>query len=221
MPHTEEKKREVLKEKAKKKASGAKPHGHSGPTAETGKTGNIPICSKNSKDNAHRQEGGRQNFCPFATSWPALPSKAFKPVTTTVTIPKTSEPPSAKAPSTAENIINKAPTTVSVNDDAQLINILKMLINVIRSLIAGRQTPAALAARQLLEPLVPVLHGIHYRNSMNARGKPCPFVLQWNVRFLRPRHADLALRLVAMDSPTDVIALQETYERKDKDFQAS
>lgn len=41
-------------------------------------------------------------------------------------------------------------------------------------------------------------------------------MLQWNVRSLRPRHADLVLRLIAMKTPPDVIALQETNVRKDE-----
>lgn len=51
---------------------------------------------------------------------------------------------------------------------------------------------------------------------MNARVKPRPSVLQWNVRSLRPRHADLVLRLLAMNIPPDVIALQETNVRKEE-----
>ena len=51
---------------------------------------------------------------------------------------------------------------------------------------------------------------------MNTRRKPRPYVLQWNVRSLRPRHADLVLRLLAMNTPPDVIALQETNVRQDE-----
>lgn len=60
-----------------------------------------------------------------------------------------------------EHSVNRVPAAVSVNDDEKLINLLKMLVNVVRSLIASRQTPAALAAEQLLEALVPVLDGLH------------------------------------------------------------
>lgn len=67
----------------------------------------------------------------------------------------------SKASSTVEHSVNTVPTAASVNDDEKLINLLKMLVNVVKSLIAGRQTPAALAAEQLLEALVPVLDGLH------------------------------------------------------------
>lgn len=160
---TLKKKRKFLKEKAKKKASGEKPSSRSArPAATNGKTEDIPARTKNSKDNARRQESGKRNFCLSAISWPALPSKASEPVSAKITPPKASEPaPSKASQSAVVNSVNRVPTAVSVNDDKQLINLLKMLVNVVRSLIAGRKTPAALAAEQLLEALVPVLDGLH------------------------------------------------------------
>lgn len=59
-----------------------------------------------------------------------------------------------------KNIENTVHEQVSANEDVQLVNLLKMLVKVIRSLIAGRKTPAASAAEQLLEALVPVLDGL-------------------------------------------------------------
>ncbi|KAH7986883.1 hypothetical protein HPB52_024663 [Rhipicephalus sanguineus] len=170
----------------------------------------TPPCKINSSDSVRQREGQRRNFL-SATSWPALPSKTSEPVSEKIASHKASEPASTKAPPTVENSVNN---TVPVEDDAHLINLLKMLVNVIRALIAGRQTPAALAAEQLLEALVPVSTAFA-KNSMNSR-KPRPFVLQWNVRSLRPRHADLVLRLLAMNTPPDVIALQESNVRKDE-----
>lgn len=157
------KKLKVLKEKAKKKASGDKMRSRtSREAAANGTTKDVPARSKNSTVSLNRSDGGRHDYCNLATSWPALPSKPSDPVTTSkVAPPKTSEPAFDKAPSTTENTVNRAPKTASVNDDAQLINLLKMLVNVVRSLIAGRQTPAALAAEQLLEALVPVIDGLH------------------------------------------------------------
>lgn len=159
---TLKKKLNVLKEKAKKKASGKHPSSRSArPAATNGKNEDVPARSKNTKDTAHRPESGKRNFCLSAISWPALPSKASEPVTAKITPPKASEPAPSKASSTVEKPVNRVPTAVSVNDDEQLINLLKMLVKVVRSLIAGRQTPAALAAEQLLEALVPVLDGLH------------------------------------------------------------
>ncbi|KAH7935889.1 hypothetical protein HPB52_014639 [Rhipicephalus sanguineus] len=125
------------------------------PTAAHGKT-DVPARSKNSSDSVRQREGQRRNFL-SATSWPALPSKTSEPVSEKIASHKASEPASTKALPTVENTVNN---TVPVEDDAHLINLLKMLVNVIRALIAGRQTPAALAAEQLLEALVPVLDGL-------------------------------------------------------------
>ncbi|KAL1467156.1 hypothetical protein MTO96_042360 [Rhipicephalus appendiculatus] len=146
----------VLKKKAKEKASGEKARNRSTrPSAADAKT-NIPARSNYITDSVRQKEGQKRNFL-SATSWPALPSKTSEPVSEKIASHKVSEPASTKAPPTVENCANK---TVSVEDDAKLINLLQMLINVVRSLIAGRQTPPALAAGQLLEALVPVLDGL-------------------------------------------------------------
>lgn len=138
----------ALKEKAKKKAAGdaSTRLRSAGPAIGNASTKQKTVRSRNAKQTTHRKEGGR-TFNLSESSWPALPSKSSEQVTT-------------KTATTVENTGNTVHKPVTANDEAQLVNLLKMLVSVIRSLIAGRQTPAASAAAQLLEALVPVLDGL-------------------------------------------------------------
>lgn len=132
----------ALKKKAIKKAAGDESSRRRSAAPATGKAAS----SKSDKETTHQKAGGR-TFCLSDTSWPALPTKPPEQVST-------------RTSTTVESTASTVPKPVSTNDDVQLVNLLKMLVNVIRSLIAGRQTPAASAAEQLLEALVPVLDGL-------------------------------------------------------------